>query len=606
MTTGSRLAGTPEKLLNRLLIVSVVGAVAAYVALALSFFPDAAGKLGDDYEYFLPLLLAGKYWIAENGLLAVPRFSPAFCAGLPLVANPQSIFYSLPQALALGMSPVASMLGTTIIAAGVGAAGTFALLRRRFAASLPAASLAAVIFLFNGFLLHRMAIGHVTYHVIALLPALCCCLLAPLPEAPPTRRLLHAIGPAALTAAILAYVVYAGAPNILVPLGIAAVAVWLIHGLARKPVASFWTIGAAGGLLAAATSAAKLAPAIVLILHFPRPHEIQLVDDAGLLFFAVFFGSFMPMYLPDHLWIVGKHEFELGLGLAPALLLVLLYRHGIRLIARMRMPRMDRARLFRLAALVFLLAVPVWLNFGGAEHAAWLKSLPYVGENVILVRWFLIYLLPLTIGTGLALDRLVSLPAQRSALALAGVLVTVLPPLATERPYYEQQPYDSAPVQTADAVLRQTGRVPAITGLVAPASIRRDDGITGGQSSIRCYEPLFGYHLEAFPARLQAGPILTGGQGERHLRNPACYIYGPENGCRPGDAFDDAERQEEASFAAYRPFAYVLPAWQRWADLASLLGLAAILIGGAVAAGRWWHARAARHPASGPLRESLP
>ncbi|HUN47992.1 MAG TPA: hypothetical protein VMU85_15790 [Stellaceae bacterium] len=601
MTIGSRLAGTPQALLDRLLIASILAAGAAYIVLARSFFPDAGGKLGDDYEYFLPLLLAGKYWIAENGLLAAPRFSPAFCAGLPLLANPQSIFYSLPQALALGMSPVASMLGTTIIAAAAGAAGTFALLRRRFAASLPAASLCAVIFLFNGFLLHRMAIGHVTYHVIALLPALCCFLLAPLPAAPLTRRLLHGIGPAALTAAILAYVIYAGAPNILVPLAIAAVAVWLIHALARQPVASFWTIGAAGGLLAAATGAAKLAPAIAFIQHFPRPHEIHLIDNAGFLVNAAFTGFFLPMLLPDHLWIVGMHEFEFGLGLAPlVLLLIALRRYGLRALRHIGGP----ARKLQLAALVLALAVPFAVNYGGPGYAAWLKSLPYIGENVILVRWLLIYLLPLTVGTGLALDKLASLPAQRSALALAGVLVTVLPPLVTERPYYEQQPYDPAPVQTADAALRQTGHVPAITGLVAPASFRRDDGITAGQSSIRCYEPLFGYHLEAFPTRLQAGPILTGEPDERHLRNPACYLYGRENGCRPGDAFDDAARQEEASFAAYRPFAYVLPAWQRWADLASLLGLATILIGGAVAAGRWWHARAARHPASGPLRES--
>src|SRR5258708_949654 len=103
-----RVALLPERTLHRLLVGGVAAAAAAYTALAISYFPDAQGKLGDDYEYFLPLLLAGKFWIAENGLLAPPIFSPAFCGGLPFLANPQSIFYSVPQALALLTDPVKS------------------------------------------------------------------------------------------------------------------------------------------------------------------------------------------------------------------------------------------------------------------------------------------------------------------------------------------------------------------------------------------------------------------------------------------------------------------------------------------------------------------
>jgi hypothetical protein len=573
----------PVRTLNRVLAATLALSAAAYVLLAARFFPDGQGKLGDDYEYFQPLLLAGKYWIAENGLFAVPRFSPAFCGGLPLLANPQSLFYSVPQALSLAMDPVASVLATTLVFAGLGAGGTYALMRRRFGVSIPAASLSAILFLFNGFLLHRMAAGHATYHAVGLLPLLCYVLLTPLPAAPVGRMVLRAAGPVAAAAAILAYVVYAGAPNILVPLGITCVIVWLVHALTRKPVAAFWIVGAAAAAIGAATAAAKLAPAVVFIHNFPRLHELMIFDHALELAHALFLGLFAPSFLPDHFWIVGKHEFDFGVGLAPLLLLLAAY-HRFRAGRQWRLGGVAKG--IMLAALLALLALPLCLNYGGPDYAAWLKSLPYIGDNVILARWFLVYLMPLIVGAGLALDFVFPATAQRSLAAVAGMLLTVLPPLVADRPVYDIEPYDPAPVLAAAQTLRATGSPPAIAAIGGSGAFgERNNGLAEGRSGFPCYEPLFGYHLESFPPGLATGPLHSESPGAAHLRNPACYIYGRENGCVPGDTFSAARREDEAAFAAYRPFGYVLPAWQRWADWASTLGLAMILLGFALALG---------------------
>ncbi len=597
-----RVALLPERTLHRLLVGGVVAAATAYAALAISYFPDARGKLGDDYEYFLPLLLAGKYWIAENGLLTPPIFSPAFCGGLPFLANPQSIFYSVPQALALLTDPVRSFLGTALIFAAVGAVGMFALMRRRFAVSVPAAWLSAIIFLFNGFLLQRLAIGQVTYHALGLAPLLCCLLLTPLgPETTFLRHGLRAAGPIALAAAILAYCVYAGAPNMLVPLGIACVAVWLMLALVRRPMASFWMIGAAAVVLGATASAAKLAPAAAFVLNFPRAQEIVILDNVFYLVHVVFIGFFLPMFLPERIWVVGAHEFEFGVGLVPFVLaLAAIDRRGVRNLFRVG----NRFKALLLMALGLLLAVPIWLNYGGPEHAAFLKTLPYIGENVILVRWFFIYLMPLVVGAGLALDYVCRLPGQRYAAALAGVLATAVVPLIADRPYYDHLPYDPTEVMAADEALRTGGPVPAITRIAAREFGGRNDGLAAGESAHPCYEPLFGYQLQSFPPRLTAGPILSGIPGGRHLRNPACYIYGPENGCRPGADFADTQRPEESAFAAYRSFPYVVPAWQLWANRISLVGLAAILLGCGVEFGRWCRDRVSRRSMTGGVMDN--
>jgi hypothetical protein len=554
------------------LALSAVG----YVMLVLRFFPDDQGKLGDDYEYFLPLLLAGKYWIAENGFFTVPRFSPAYCGGVPLLANPQSIFYSVPQGLSLVTSPIASMLATTLAFAGIGACSTYVLMRRLFMVSVQAASLSSVLFLFNGLLLHRMASGHATYHVVGLLPLLCYLLLTPVGARPFPLMLFRAAGSVATASAILTYAAYAGALNIVVPFGISCVVVWLVHALLHRPVAAFPILGAASAAISAAAAAAKIVPAAVYVHNFPRLHELQIFDHAIDLYHALFLGLFLPGLLPDHYWIVGKQELEFGVGVVPPLLLVAAY---FRFRAHRRW-RLGALASLKLAALVLLLLLPLALNYGGTGYAAWLKSLPYIGENVILTRWLLIYVLPLIVGAGLALDYVFPTPSQRSKAALAGMFLTVLPPLAFDGPFYDIHPYDPMPVLSADRALQVTGRPPAIIAVGGNGSFgTRNDGLASGISGFPCYEPMFGYQLESFPPHLVTGLLHKEGTQAVHLRNPACYIYGPENGCAPGDGFTQDQLEDESAFASYRPFAFVLPIWQRWADGVSVVGLCTILLG---------------------------
>lgn len=551
--------------LPALLLAAVMASIVVYAALTVSFFPTADGTLGHDYEYFLPVLLAGKYWVAQNGLLSVPRFSPAFCGGVPFLANPQSLFYSVPQALALVVDPVTSYRLTTLLFGAVGAIGTYLLMTRRFGVSTAAAALSAVIFLFNGFSMHRMAIGHVTYHVVGLIPLLCFVLLTPLPRDRAWVR--PAVGAIAGAAAIIAYFVYAGATNMVVQLALTCLGVWLIHGLRRPQQHSFWLIGGAAGLLAAAVGAAKLAPAQAWLAEFPRTHAIELVDSLPLLLADLLRGLFFPATLPS---VIGRHEWEFGVGLVPLFLLA----RG----ARVAMTRFDikrtlasqsAARWARLAAFLLLMLLPIWLNYGDAAKAAWLKTLPYIGDNVVMMRWFSIYLLPLTIVAGCLLDFIFTQPRERLGAAIFGILVTVAQPVLTDRGYYQHQPYEPGAILAASRL----ATVPPVTAIGSAADTARNDALVSGMSSFPCYEPMFGYRLEIFPGTLAAGPLSA----SSHLRNPACYIYGDENGCTPGADFSDAPQSEEAAFADYRPFAYALPAWQVWSDRLSLLGLGVVL-----------------------------
>ncbi|HLY44748.1 MAG TPA: hypothetical protein VKQ73_04160 [Stellaceae bacterium] len=549
--------------------LALLASAAVYALFAKSFFPNPAGRVGEDYSYFLPLILAGRYWITANGLFALPDFSPAFCGGLPFLANPQSIFYSAPQALAEFVDPLTSVFLTLVLFAWLGGLGTFVLLRRRFDTSLAAAALGAVIFLFNGFLLYRMAIGQVTYHAVGLLPLLCFVLLTPLDGRPDWLRRFLVM--TALGGAILTYVVYCGAPNIIVPLALAALAVWLLHALACRPVMSFWPLGLGAGLLAAAAGAAKLAPALVFVSEFRRDGTLFIFPDLATALPALFQAFFLPSALPQ---FAERHEFEFGLGLVPLVLLV--GGAGAALARGALRRRPPPQRWLAAIGLAAVLAIPLWLNCGGPQFAAWLRTLPYIGENGMLVRWFFVYLLPLAIAAALMLDLLFADPRVRGGVALIGILATVGQALVADTTHYRQQPYDPSPILAADRALRRTGLPPPVTAIAAGRAFPDNDLLAAGASAFPCYEPLFGYKLQTFPWGLRLGPLSL---PDRHLRNPACYIYGRDNSCSPGDGFAADAAAAETAFAAYRPFAYRRPEWQLAADIASLVGLGAILAG---------------------------
>ncbi len=107
-----------------------------------------------------------------NGWLIRPDFTPAFCGGVPFLANPQSVFFSVPQLLLLVFEPATAMFVTLVLFASLGAGGCYVLLRRHFGASPPAATLGAILFLLNGFMFYRMVIGHLTYHAFGVVPLL--------------------------------------------------------------------------------------------------------------------------------------------------------------------------------------------------------------------------------------------------------------------------------------------------------------------------------------------------------------------------------------------------------------------------------------------------
>src|SRR5688500_1750617 len=77
-----------------------LGLLLALVALHLILGPRLLGPqalIGPDFAHSLPMLLEGYLWASLRGAAHLPLFSPAWCGGVPYLADPANMHVSLPQ-----------------------------------------------------------------------------------------------------------------------------------------------------------------------------------------------------------------------------------------------------------------------------------------------------------------------------------------------------------------------------------------------------------------------------------------------------------------------------------------------------------------------------
>ena len=134
------------------------------------FIPLEGNKLGHDYALHFPNLLAGHFWVLQNGFFSVPWFTPAQCGGLPFYADLNVGYYALPQFLTFWFSPLVAIKITFYVFASLGFLGTYAFLRKTMQLSLCAALVGAMLYFWNGFYVYRMLVGHLVDHGFMLLP----------------------------------------------------------------------------------------------------------------------------------------------------------------------------------------------------------------------------------------------------------------------------------------------------------------------------------------------------------------------------------------------------------------------------------------------------
>lgn len=585
-------------------IAAGVAAITFHATLYLRYLPEADGTGGADYSYFLPQLLAGYYWFQHNGPLIVPWFTPAFCAGVPYYPNMQALYLSLPQFLTFVVGPAQALRITFVIFAAAGFMGFHLLLRRMFGVGRWIALAGGILFLFNTFYSARFIVGHLTFHAFMLTPIVAMCALAGARRAGPSRILDV---PVLIGALSIGYMVQSGMVHALPPALLGVAAMILVHGhlfgFRWMPFARLIAMGA----IALALSAAKLVAGMAYLSNFPR-EMIPLSGFGGLWqSLAVALQSLFvaPADVAGFLWLrnnqwfpdtkirLAYHEFEYGVTIIPALIIVCWLT--VRVVAVLRGRAAFPAALPRSGialGMAFVLSLPIVLNWYQPTWTGVLESAPFFGSSSTLIRWISLYIPLVILVSMLVVERARGLARAHPYVALVIIVGVVSINAKLDRQYYERRGnYQFAAVEGAYTAVSRGAPVPAVGTVEWPRIDKRDlmsrrdrnEGLVRGATNPNCYEPMFGHRLEEYPyGPLRQGPTLEARNGVLNIKNPACMVYPEANQCRPGDHFTEDQIGEARNFVSYRPFRFQLPWWQTLANGISVVALFAVMAGIAV------------------------
>lgn len=578
---------------NRWLVVTCfLILLVAYHLIFGRYFPNQSGALGEDYSRILPDLLDGYYWFISNGLSAPFWFTPSFCGGQPALADLASIYYSVPQFLTFVTNPLNSVYITVLLFASLGFLGFYLLLRSCFGVSRQAAVLGGALFMFNGFFIHRMLVGHMVYHGVMLIPAIAFFLLRPNTQ----RKFSFTLFNSTAVACLVAYCAYSGLLSLLTPVLVAIFAIVCAHGLAGQKSHDFLLRASLSGVLATGLSATKLAATIAFMSNFPRsdyalPGITNVWNTIRLLFEAVFLSppDIAQMARPlmsGTRWLLAQHEWEYGITAVP--LVVIAAGCAIMLARRQgSKPELNLRRWGWLLLLAFILALPLALNFYTPEWNSLLKQMPVVKSSSNLLRWILIYIPVGILSASLIFDRIAESGGRRNTLLFAAIAALVMINATKDRSYYKDQSYLPGTILGAWTMMHDGAAQPRIDYITAMVNENNqiqvvaggNDKIAEGASQLACYNAVFGYRLEHFRVNvLHPGPVMDERRGLLNLKNPACYLYPEQNDCTPGDHFSVDQHYAALAFANYKPFPFKVSKIQQLANQVTLLSLALTLV----------------------------
>jgi hypothetical protein len=412
-----------------------------------------------------------------------------------------------------------------------------------------------------------------------------------------------------LAGMLMAYMFQAGMVNVVLPVLVSVVVIGLLHRLLQQQSPMFYRRLLLAGGIALALCSAKLAAAMAYLQYFGRdtyrlPGLRSVFDTTVLAVRSLFLGGeaayeLFPRAFVNLQWLLERHEFEFGITAVPLLFLV---AGGVRLCRRGRRAAPGQWRAtswWHLGAVVTLLLLPILLNYYTPQWNAVLKHTPILKNSSVLLRWLSLYIPVVILLAAVWFERTVSAPRSQPVVVLLSLALVVLLNSTANRTYYHAQPYDPAQILQAYQRVQQGHWTPAIGHMAVfmddhgqeITRLDRNDVLAQGYSQILCYEPLFGYRLEAFPRQtLSPDPAMAVNNGRLNLKNPACYVYPAANGCAPGDHFTVAERAAAHAFLTYQPFAFRLPGWQKAANLlnlAAVVGALSFLLVAVVRRGVW-------------------
>ena len=533
--------------------------------------------VGHDYAYFIPRLLDTDLHTRINGL-AIQWYTPSFGGGLPGFPNPQHLQYSLVQWMTFLIDPWAAVLVSTAVISLTGYYFFYKFLHEKLELDWRASTMGAMFFIGNGFYIEHLIAGQLGYQLFPLSAIILYAL---------TDTTRKPIFNAALIAIVVTMMIYQAGFYLVVililSLGMTVPLLVLYKpGLfERRTLVLTWLFSV---ILCTGMTASKIHATLTFLGHFPR--EVYDTYQVGLLqgISGVLAQLLGVMNLGHLLFLMGQNPevitgvliqftgaeygiWETDTGLSPVFFILLgvglfntvpaIFRNKIKL---------DRTQWISMA----LLALAAWvtLEFSLAKGILYAstKPLPILRSLHINVRFVSAYIIPLVI-IGSFLSHNFFVRNRGLGYFSVGVVLTLLSLFSysfLSAPIH-QRFFDAGSSRITYRNIRD-GEVSPITEI---ANIDVWQGFGEGKSSIKPYEPIFGYELEAFMPQIHLGSVLETEGDYFNMTNPASLVFPENNNTYPFERIKVSEWDKLQAFMQRRQPEWNTPRTQKILNIVS-------------------------------------
>jgi len=519
---------------------------------------------GHDYSYFFPKMLDTLIFYQANGF-TIQEYTPSYCAGVFVYANPQSMAFSLPQMLLFFFDPIESVRLTYIAISLIGFIGIF-LCSRELKVSSSASFFAAILFALSGFLLTRMIVGHLAFYSVFFAPLIAWFLMRSISQYENMER-VKSLTNLSLGSIFLAYSIFSGIGVMLLQSIIVICFFVILFGLKSKKLKISLVFLLFLLTISALLASPKIEASLALIEINPR----GFYKLPGFEFFdALKFIFTSLIWIPDSKtvneallnkdWVLSWHE--LYYGLSPIILIPFFALISSKF--RRKISSSIKRNSSILILFILFSLIPILLNYYSPSWNAIIKEMPIIGQSSNLTRFIFILIPIFAIGSGLIFEKI----NLKKVYKLSFTLVTILflgfyqyfvITLHLNPSKVEYKPNDI--VNAWYEINENDKRAPAIDklGFIRKTVNKRtlskhapnlDKLFLIGVSNAMCYEPIFGYRFEkATTYKLLPGDIFQKVNNGLNFKNPACYVYPEVNNCPSNGQFSSQDKALLSSFA---------------------------------------------------------
>ncbi|MDP7247274.1 MAG: hypothetical protein QF741_01475, partial [Candidatus Peribacteraceae bacterium] len=537
--------------------------------------------LGHDFVYFFARLHAGQWHFARQGL-NIFYFTPHFCGGVPQFGNPQDLFYSLPQFLAIAGMDIwrasqLSMFASMIL----GYFGWYLFGRDIVRLNKQWSHVFALIIIAQGFYLMHMIAGHLVFFGMPLIGLLLWLIF--------DRRkcsVRSLITKAAIFSLTSAFIMYSGGYSVAL-MAIVAFILFLpfelILNSSKGRLKVLAVRSAACGLGAIFINLSKLTAVWSFMRFIPRAKPFErFTDGCPFEYMAKAFWAIPQM--PELFSFIGMPDratHEYSLYLSPIVLV------GIVIGFYLLWQNKSKFKSSVSKSILVVIVTLVFINFfaqlarGYGVIVTPLENLPIFKSLHINVRFLYPFSFILTAAGVYALMQWASVRKNELLISISAGIITVVAFIIAYYPLMQTNELPRVmPVQTHRELVGQYQdfKDKDVTQmLMLKGGLEELIPIFSGSNHIHCYESLF-WQTETFKNNpITGGAPAVQSDGKFNIYNPACLQYPEANECKPGDRIKAEDGENARQFLSGQKTTWKIPIWQKLSNWISLISLIAVL-----------------------------